>query len=791
VRYSTREEWAAEKLARELATLASATTGGRNEALNRAAFVVRHYVADGSLRFEDVEARLQEAGTALGLGARETRETIRSGLRGGVAAEAWYPESLRNGAAFTTLPSGQRRTPKAHRRAASPDLPTTTAPPSVRITVFEHMRATKGTPRAWTWEELAAEVAAPTEGTYDRDRLELISAAEIEDDDRRKRQLPEGGERGAEVYAVHALLLDYDDEPTWSPEAVEGWWGGLQYVCYSSGHHMVPKHGKGDPKPAGPRGRVILALKRPVDAEEFERLGEWVIGCGRGKVGEKELRNPRLGYFVPFRTAHYVSSSNLNGRALDVDELFARLDREERDAAEPHDGERRHETTPDGRPYLVKMPGGTIWYIATADGFAPCDKDLLRPELTRHWPGLVTTVQGEDGPPRPMGAAALYERYGVRADQLFYSYTDATRFHYRPPHTGDLHVRCILGAPPAPVRHEVVLAWLRTLCSTEERYDRVLDWLATLPRLDRPTCALLLLGPPSLGKGMLAAGVARYFGTAITAYDEVFQGRFNDSLLRSPVVWLDEISEVDARSGRFRSLLGNSVHSVEGKYRPAGTLLGCPRLLVSSNNPDPLKLGREDLTRDDEDAIGSRILIVDCAPATAGWLAERGGRTYTAGWVEVDGRPGKLPETIAWLAEHREVDTTGRFLVMGDAGEWAARAATRTGLPATILEAIGRYASVDDNGRHIERDLHERVALACPDGPQPFTFDDNHPEVVLVSNEGLRAAWGVLFREHAPSHRQVSNALQRLAPDGNQKVATKNHGRIRAYSVPLRLVPHD
>lgn len=71
-------------LDRELADLARAVEGTRNDSLNRAAFKLGQLVGAGALDAEQVADRLEEVGTRLGLGPAEVRRTIASGLTAGV-----------------------------------------------------------------------------------------------------------------------------------------------------------------------------------------------------------------------------------------------------------------------------------------------------------------------------------------------------------------------------------------------------------------------------------------------------------------------------------------------------------------------------------------------------------------------------------------------------------------------------------------------------------------------------------------------------------------------------------
>ncbi|HZA76175.1 MAG TPA: bifunctional DNA primase/polymerase [Acidimicrobiales bacterium] len=77
--------WAAAALAAETQSVKTATEGTRNHTLNRAAFALGQLVAAGYLDTDDVAATLTDAALAAGLTTAETRATIASGLRAGIA----------------------------------------------------------------------------------------------------------------------------------------------------------------------------------------------------------------------------------------------------------------------------------------------------------------------------------------------------------------------------------------------------------------------------------------------------------------------------------------------------------------------------------------------------------------------------------------------------------------------------------------------------------------------------------------------------------------------------------
>jgi hypothetical protein len=79
---------ASRALLRSLDRLHAVKQGNRNAALNREAFIIGSYVAQGLLRPTEAERALSSAGVAMGLGTAEIRETVRSGLRAGAANPA-------------------------------------------------------------------------------------------------------------------------------------------------------------------------------------------------------------------------------------------------------------------------------------------------------------------------------------------------------------------------------------------------------------------------------------------------------------------------------------------------------------------------------------------------------------------------------------------------------------------------------------------------------------------------------------------------------------------------------
>jgi hypothetical protein len=288
---------------------------------------------------------LLEAASEAGMDADRRKEavrTIHSGLDRGADGEAWYPDDLRL-PKHTTVPWAGKvyslTTGRPIRPVPTSTLPTAPAPAGeMAITFFAGLRDTQGRRESWTWEQVAEGAQEPLswpEGG--KEGLPLWSWAVFEDDSRARR--PDGlhadgreKTRDPHIESVSALVLDYDDDPTWSLEAVRGWWGAVRYVAHTSAHHLAekPVRGSKEVKPALPRGRVILALSRPVLESEWDTLARWVLTLDCGVVGEVELKSPRRAYYIPASApGGYASEANLVGTAIDVDAVLKRCEVEE------------------------------------------------------------------------------------------------------------------------------------------------------------------------------------------------------------------------------------------------------------------------------------------------------------------------------------------------------------------------------------------------------------------------------------------------------------------------------
>jgi hypothetical protein len=236
-------------------------------------------------------------------------------------------------------------------------------------------------------------------------------------------------------------------------------------------------------------------------------------------------------------------------------------------------------------------------------------------------------------------------------------------------------------------------AWLQRLAG--ERYLDLIGWLAHVPDLAHPLTGLVLTGPKSVGKSLLAMGLSRLWCTTGPSKLADAMGDFNATLERCPMVHADE-AEIPKdvrgveRTGDLREFVQSTQRLVNEKFRRQVTLEGAARLQISANNENVFSL-HADLTDHDLDAIAERFTHIRCSPLAAEYLEAKGGREGIASWIEGDG----LPAHVLWLAEQHGNIWRGRFGVESDSNckGLADTLAVRSGVRSKICELVVRVLS--------------------------------------------------------------------------------------------------
>lgn len=280
-----------------------------------------------------------------------------------------------------------------------------------------------------------------------------------------------------------------------------------------------------------------------------------------------------------------------------------------------------------------------------------------------------------------------HARYALADMQLQKSWFDADNETF-------YEAACPL-ADVKPVHHEQIAAWLKIFAGPQE--EKLLDWIATLTRLDRPTCGLLLTGAPSSGKEMLAQGLTRRWrrSKAPTELKRIIND-FNEDLTRCPLVFCDE-SLPASKNGRrltghdLRDMVATTGRTLARKFISNTDLLGSIRLILAANNHRMLE-SPDEQSRDDQHAMDIRFLHVRVTQAAADYLKSIGGRDATESWVA----GGQIAEHAAWLEANRAVaPSLDRFVVMGDATDVQQQLLVNNKHAALVLEWLTRHIAAE------------------------------------------------------------------------------------------------
>jgi hypothetical protein len=307
-----------------------------------------------------------------------------------------------------------------------------------------------------------------------------------------------------------------------------------------------------------------------------------------------------------------------------------------------------------------------------------------------------------------------------------------------------------------------VARWLAALFGDEIEHG--LDWLAMYPCFDQPVCALYINGPKSIGKGMLASGLARLTSRecVVTPYAEVM-GTFNPTLKRSPLIYADEKVPQDAfvvnDSSVFRRIIGNNGLAIRDLNRSPVTLDGYPRVLITANNEDALGI-REELNVEDLDAIRIRIGYIHAPKSVGDVLREisdeqgyESTREMTESWVA----GGRIAGHVLWLSKNRKVTKGSRFLVEGWESELTRSLPTSAGAAGQVAEVLALLISKHSNLKQAK----EAVVW--------------HSNAVFVNNAELGEIWRhvvSLDSDRPPNSTRRLKALKALSGDQKARLSS-------------------
>lgn len=313
-----------------------------------------------------------------------------------------------------------------------------------------------------------------------------------------------------------------------------------------------------------------------------------------------------------------------------------------------------------------------------------------------------------------------------------------------------------------PAYDEKIQMWLELLGGKYK--DKLLDWVASITQLDRPTCAIYFAGVKSAGKTMFAEGLAKLWTAGgTTKIDQMLDSSFNGAIVRCPVVFADEHIPSKNRakiSADIRAMIGTTEFSLRRKYLPDTTIKGAVRVILAANN-DQLLDTKEDLTLQDQRAYAERVLIIRVDEKPAEYLRSLKSYQGTEDWVH--GKQ-KIAAHALWLRENRKVVSQARWLVEGVAEDLHERLAVSSGIAGSIVEWFARYFDDPERVQHNPNQLPKIIVGNGQILVQTQVISDNWLQYISTEKTPTLAAVGRVLRTLADNPPKIAKG-----PSGNRR----------------------
>ncbi len=309
---------------------------------------------------------------------------------------------------------------------------------------------------------------------------------------------------------------------------------------------------------------------------------------------------------------------------------------------------------------------GHQFYLLTSNGCysGPCNKEEVPARAKQHLSRApVRLIEATQAGIRPRTAAELVYDYGRVASSVVVDLTaKGTRFDSS---TETIREIALFTQNKQPEFDPQVDTWLRLFAGTEHTYEKLCDWLACAPDLNKMLCALYLAGHPGAGKTLISEGLANIWGGTCVDVDKLLSD-FNEGLLRCPVVLGDEaipaLWKGSPTSAKLRSEIARTARPLTRKYREPSELYGCIRLILTANHDDLLG-HKGSATRDDVAAVAQRFLYVRSNSEAKDYLESLPPQK------KEEWKTTTIPQHILALQRDRAVVPAGRFWVEGSISE--------------------------------------------------------------------------------------------------------------------------
>jgi hypothetical protein len=300
--------------------------------------------------------------------------------------------------------------------------------------------------------------------------------------------------------------------------------------------------------------------------------------------------------------------------------------------------------------------------------------------------------------------------------------------------------------------------WLTLLGG--QKPNQLLNWVATVTRLDRQSSALYLQGP--------SQGLARLWHRGGPTELVRVLGEWSHDMARCPLIVADEQIPQSFKgqrtSAELRSLIGNSSRTLTRKFRDNADLVGAVRLILSANNADMLVF-EETLSQADLEAVAGRFLHIQGSNSATTFLQS----IDTTGWVDDD----IIAKHALWLRDNRTVVPGRRFLVEGSARDVSKQLATRGGVAGRVAEWLVRYLCETPTSR----------IAAKQSSPQQSDLVRVGNGEYLVNTNAIVKFWEQYALSKAvPSTPQVGSALRNLSTDQVRR------GKKRYFKIDIEAI---
>ena len=260
-----------------------------------------------------------------------------------------------------------------------------------------------------------------------------------------------------------------------------------------------------------------------------------------------------------------------------------------------------------------------------------------------------------------------------------------------------------------PTYSPFVDEWLKLMGHIH--YEKLCKWIGRALAFEQgPICALSIVGCRALGKGMFVRGLAECLEVPLLALGTDLVDPFNGNCARTPFGHLDEGTPKGKGPYQFgvifRTMQSGTAFSARVMFTMPEETVNPMRFIFTANNTNAIQAltkGSGKLTDYDLEALSSRIFHFHASPLAKKFLADRGGRTFTQGWIAGDDGVSDyvLAKHFLWLYEKHKNDPRegdGRFLVEGSLNGEVTRLLHEASddLPDTLPEVSSLLAEMLD-----------------------------------------------------------------------------------------------